>query len=484
MERITAKVMRTLHKCLFLIAAGAALLLSGCGKSFLELKNPQAIDFDHISDLESLTTASTGVYSLFKQADYYNRTFLVVPELMTDNCFISIRNSGRYLNEDRFTVTNGDSYITGAWQLMNQAIANANLALAASRSISFSAGEQQQANQIIGELYACRALAFFDMIRFYAQPYHFTADASHPGIPVYTEPANEILYPARETVEKSYQQIISDLKQAESLLGSGKKDGHFTLVAAWALLAKVYLYQEDWVNAETYATKVIDDNTYSLLQNQNYVAGWAAKFTAESILEIGNTPTSNSGSDGIGYVTEQRGYGDLLATKDLYDTYSATDVRRSLILPGARTGGEPQAYFIQKYPNGVGTKDDNPKVLRKAEVYLIRAEARAELALTDASRRAGALEDLNTIVKRADTQAADVDLSGQVLIDRILLERRKELAFEGNRLFDLNRKRKNVVNIQSDAQTTYTYPNNRFIMPIPYDEMNANPNMVQNPGWR
>ncbi|MFD2887488.1 RagB/SusD family nutrient uptake outer membrane protein [Chitinophaga cymbidii] len=484
METISTRVVLTLYKCVLLVIAGAALLLSGCGKSFLELKNPQAIDFDHISDLESLTTASTGVYSLFKQSNYYNRTFILVPELMTDNGFISIKNSGRYLNEDRFTVTNGDSYITGAWRLMSQVVTNANLALAASRAIEFPAADQEDANQIIGELYACRALACFDMLRFYAQPYNFTADASHPGIPIYTEPANQIIYPARETVAKSYDQIIADLKQAESLLGDIKKNGHFTLAAAQALLAKVYLYKEDWVNAELYATKAIDNGNYTLLSNGSYVSGWASKFTAESLLEIGNTPNSNSGSDGIGYFTEQNGYGDFLATEDLYNIYAATDVRRNLIVPGVRAGGEPQAYFIKKYPNGVSSRDDNPKVLRKSEVYLIRAEARAEQALTNDSHRAGALEDLNRIAQRADPLAADVDLSGEALIDRILLERRKELAFEGNRLFDLNRKGKDVTNIQSDAQTTFEYPHNRFIMPVPYDEMNANPNMDQNPGWR
>lgn len=476
--------MRNLKTYFLLIAAGASLLSAGCGKTFLELKNPQAIDFDHINDLESLTTASTGVYSRFKQSNYYNRTFILIPELMGDNCFISTRNFGRYLNQDRFAVGNGDSYVTGAWQLMNQVIVNANLALASGRAITFSAAEKPKADQVLGELHACRALASFDMVRLFGQPYGFTADASHWGIPVYTEPSNQIIFPARETVEKSYQQIISDLKTAESLMTNTRNNGRFTLAAVQALLAKVYLYKEDWVNAEAYATKVIDNTLYTLLPASGYVASWAAKFSAESILEIGNTPNSNSGSDGIGYMTEQAGYGDLLATKDLYDTYTATDVRRNLITPGARANAEPQAYFIRKYPNGVGTKDDNPKVLRKAEAYLIRAEARAELALTDAAKRAGALADLNIIVQRADTDATDVDLSGQPLIDRIILERRKELAFEGNRLFDLNRKGKSVVNIQSDVQQTYTYPNNRFIMPIPYDEMNANPNMEQNPGWR
>lgn len=462
----------------------AIIFLSGCSKSFLELKNPQAIDFDHISDLASLTTASTGVYSLFKQSDYYNRTFLVVPEVMTDNAFISIRNSGRYLNEDRFTVTNGDTYITGAWRLMNQVVANANLALAAGEAITFPATEQEQANQIMGELHACRALAFFDMVRFYAQPYNFSANAAHNGVPVYLRPSNQIIYPTRESVAKVYDQIIADLKLAETLMSAKRKNGHFTAIAARALLAKVYLYKEDWENAELYATKVMDDNTYTLLSNADYVAGWAAKFNAESILEVGNTPTSNSGSDGIGYLTEQGGYGDLLATKELYDTYTASDVRRKLIVPGKRQGGEPAAYFIKKYPNGVNTKDDNPKVLRMAEMYLVRAEARAELSRSGAPKLAGALEDLNRIVKRADPSAADVSLSGDELVQRIILERRKELAFEGNRLFDLNRKKMGVTNIQSDAQANYTYPHNRFIMPIPYDEINANPNMEQNPGWR
>lgn len=484
MQTIKVRIMRSLASFTLILAAGATLMTAGCGKSFLELKNPQAIDFDQIKDLESLTTASTGVYSRFKQANYYNRTFILVPELMGDNCFISIRNFGRYLNQDRFAVGNGDSYLTGAWQLMNQVIVNANLALASAQKITFSGADQPKANQVTGELYACRALAMFDMVRLFAQPYNFSAGAAHLGIPVYTQPSNQIIYPNRENVAASYAQIVSDLKQAESLMTNAKSNGRFTLAAVQGLLAKVYLYQEDWANAETYATKVIDNTLYTLLPASGYVASWSAKFSAESLLEIGNTPNSNSGSDGIGYMTEQAGYGDLLASKDLYDTYTATDVRRGLVTPGARVNAEPQAYFIGKYPNGVGTKDDNPKVLRKAEMYLIRAEARAELALTDASKRAGALADLNVIVKRADAAAADVDLSGEALIDRIILERRKELAFEGNRLFDLNRKGKDVINIQSDAQTTYKYPNNRFIMPIPYDEMNANPNMVQNPGWR
>src|SRR5690606_35943942 len=145
-----------------------------------------------------------------------------------------------------------------------------------------------------------------------------------------------------------------------------------------------------------------------------------------SIFEIINSAIDRPSTDGIGYFFEQAGYGDGLATKDLYDIYSSTDVRKSLIQQGVRPSAENPAYFVLKYPNGYVTMDDNIKVMRLSEVYLIRAEARAELALTDNSYTAGAQADLNVIVQRADLNAADFSQTGPALIDRILVERRKE----------------------------------------------------------
>lgn len=470
--------MKNLKFIFSFLTVATLLTLQGCSDSFLDEKNPQAVGFDQIKDLKSLTTAGVGVYSKFNQPNYYNRTFTLVPDLMGDNVFISIKNGGRYINHDRFAVTNGDGYVTGAWSLMYQAIVNANLALAAGQMIEFPTNQQEDANQVMGELYACRALAYFDLLRFFAQPYNFTEDASHNGVPLLTEPSTSIISPPRASVAEVYAQIIADLKQGEALMRPAKKDGHFTQVAAQALLAKVYLYMEDWANAEAYATKVIDNGPYALLSTSDYVDSWAQKFTVESIFEVANLPNDNSGVNSIGYLYEPGAYGEALATKDLYEVYSATDVRRQLIEPGSRLDGEQEAYFVHKYPHGVDSRDDNPKVLRLAEVYLIRAEARAE-----SGNDVGGRADLNLIAQRADPDASDIGLQGEALVDRVILERRKELAFEGNRLFDLNRKKMDLTHIQSQESEVYTYPNNRFIMPIPYSERNANDNIEQNPGW-
>lgn len=470
--QIKNTVQQILFTALFLV------IISGCSDNFLDQSNPQSVNLDHIKDLESLTNAANGTYSKFQQSNYYNRTFILTPELIGDNVFISRKNNGRYLNQDNFTITDTDGYVSGAWSLMYDVVVNANLALARGTDIEFGPNEQVEADQVMGELYAARALAYFDLVRFFAQPYNYTENVSHDGVPLINEPHFEIISPPRASVAEVYIQIVGDLKRGEELMQPDMRDGHFTSVVAQALLAKVYLYMEDWENAELYASRVIDEGPYALLSNADYIGSWASKFTIESIFEISNTPNDNSGSNGIGYFTEQGGYGDALATEDLYNTYTSTDVRRQLIQPGSRVGGEEDAYFIEKYPNGAGSRDDNPKVLRLAEMYLIRAEARAELGKTS-----GAQDDLNKIIQRADPGAAAVTLTGDALVERIILERRKELAFEGNRLFDLNRKGMSVTLIQSDQTRVFEYPNDRFIMPIPYAEINANENIEQNPGW-
>jgi tetratricopeptide (TPR) repeat protein len=454
-----------------------ACFLAGCSKSFLDLPNPSGLPLvGTIKDQASLNTASNGVYIALKSSAYYNRTFSLIPELIGDNVFISRSNGGRFLAHDNFAVTITDGYVQGAWYAMYQVIANANLAIAGGESLPPTTA----IDQLLGELYAVRALAHFDLVRLFAQPYNFTDDASHLGVPVITVQESSIMEPPRDTVRRVYEQIITDLNKALSLMNVNQKPGRMVPAAVNTLLAKVYLYMGDWEQAEYYASQAIT-GPFILLGTNNYVSSWNADFSSESLFELVNLATENAGVDGLGYLYDQSGYGEALATADLYNLYSTTDVRRSLIQVGVRNGTfENPAYFVRKYLGQTA----NIKVLRLSDAYLIRAEARAELGKTDAAKTTLAQQDLNTIVKRADASAADITLTGDDLIDRILIERRKEFAFEGHRLFDLTRRKKEVRHIRSgDDITTYTYPNNRFIMPIPFKEMNANDNMVQNPGW-
>jgi len=464
-------------------SAIVGVLLTGavsCSKDFIDLDNPQSLPLEGtIKDLNSLTNASNGVYSYFQEVDYYNRTFILFPDLVSDNAFISRRNVGFYLNYDNAALSSNDNNALGAWAAMYRVISNANLAIAAGEALTVSADQQASVNQVIGEMYAARALAHFDLVRLFAQPYTFTAGASHPGVPIVTTPQKEIAFPARNTVKEVYDQVIADFTKALTLLNVAKKGGYFTPDAAKALLSKVYLYKEDWASAENLASQVIASGNHNLLTNAQYVGSWGEDFSPESIFEIENAPTDRAAVNGIGFFYEQTAYGDALATKDLYDTYAATDVRKQLIEEGVRENAEDPAYIVHKYPKGLTTQDDNIKVIRLSEVYLIRAEALA----SQPGKEVQALADLNTIIKRADPMALAVTVTGQALIDRIILERRKELAFEGNRLFDLTRRKMDVPLIQSDKTTVIPYGASRLILPIPLSEKNANPDIQQNEGY-
>ncbi len=472
--------MKSSVKYIQLLLIALILGMSGCKDSFLDLKNPQSLPLQGtIKDLATLTTAGNGAYAQLKDLNYYGRSFLVIPELFGDNAFVSRSNGGRYQEEDLLSITRESGIGLSAWAAMYRTVVNANITITEGEKLVPAAAQ----NQVIGEMYALRALAYFDLVRLFAQPYNFTPDASHMGVPLVVERKDELIKPARNTVSEVYAQIILDLKKSLTLMTTAQKQAKFTPTAANALLAKVYLYMGDWVNAEKHATDAIA-GPYSLLARTAYVASWANKFSVESLFEVGTLTTDNLGANSIGYFYEQAGYGEGLATADLYNQYTATDVRRQLIQVGVRNVTfENPAYFVKKYPKGTSTRDDNLKVLRLSEVYLIRAEARAELGKTDASKNAGAQADLNTIAQRADASASAITLSGDALIERILLERRKELAFEGNRFFDLTRRKKNVTHIRSTSQEVFTYPNQKFVYPIPFAETTANKNVIQNPGW-
>lgn len=474
--------MKSSIKYIHILLVTLALSFSACKDSFLDLKNPQSLPLNGtIKDLATLTTAGNGAYAQLKDVNYYGRSFLVIPELFGDNAFVSRSNGGRYIEEDAFTITRESGVGVSAWAAMYRTIVNANITINEGEKLAPLPAH----NQIIGEMYALRALAYFDLVRMFAQPYNFTANGSHLGVPIVAERKDELIKPARASVAEVYAQIILDLKKSLTLMVTPQKQAKLTPTAANALLAKVYLYMEDWTNAEKYATDAIT-GPYTLLARTAYVTSWANKFSVESLFEVATSTNDNLGANSIGYFYEQAGYGEGLATADLYAQYTATDVRRSLIQVGVRkVTFENPAYFIKKYPRGITTtRDDNSKVLRLSEVYLIRAEARAELGKTDATKDVGALSDLNMIVQRADlTATAVTGLTGDPLVERILLERRKELAFEGNRFFDLTRRKQDVTHIRSDSQVVLTYPNQKFVYPIPFAEITANPNIKQNPGW-
>lgn len=459
------------------------LILSSC-EDTLEQRFSDAVEVENaITDINSLKLATSGAYSFLANSALYNRTFTLLPEIMSDNAFIdAFDNTGRYLEFDDYIVTSNDARTNEAWNIMSRIIATTSIVIREAKKLSFPETVQEDADQYIGEMYALRALAFHNFQLLFAQPYNFTTDASHLGVPIpdfalLGDGAN-LQEPPRSSTAAVYQQIISDLQEAINLMRTESRPTRLDINAAKALLARVYLHQENWSGARDMATDVINTSGKNLLTRDNYITAWAEDFSSESLFVVANNETDNSGSNSISHF--YLNYKDAFATDNFKNNLSDTDIRKELY------PADGAVNLIQKFPRN-DTQDDNVHVLRLSEMYLIKAEAHAQL-----NEDSDAQQALDIIIHRAleapvppDTLPVSTE-TGQALLDKILLERRKELAFEGFRLFDLTRHGVTFNKYRQDGDPIeINAPANRTILPIPIDEINVNPSIAnqQNPGY-
>lgn len=465
------------------------ILIVSCNKSFLEVNPQQQTDAgEAIKDIASTRAAINGAYSLMQSVNLYGRTTPLLPDVMSDNVLISKKNQNRYLSYDQYITTANEGYGTSQWNQLYRVIANANLIISKAETISYPASDLPEAQHIIGEAYALRALAHFELVRFYAMPYNYTAAASHLGVPVVTKSGTSkegVISPKRNTVQETYAQIILDFNKAMTNMPAvpvgfkASMKGKMSYFGAKALLARVQLYKEDYLAADSLANDVITRGGFSLIARDKLVEDSKKQNSSEAIFEIQFNTLDNLGSDALVNIYWQSGsYGDALATENLYNTYTATDVRRGFITKGKRSGGEDPAWLVTKYTNN--TNFEEPvRVIRLAEVYLIRAEARAHT-----TREVLACTDVNSVAGRADATWVPLVATGTALYDAILLQRRKELAFEGHRLFDLTRTKQSFTKYRSTTTIAVNYPHLKTILPIPLAEMKVNTNMEQNDAWK
>lgn len=449
----------------------------GCKKSFLELKPYSSLSIDKaITDEPSMLAALYGAYAGLRDVDVFGRSILVNGDLYADNIYVSTQNSGRYIPQYTYQVTVNDGTVDGTWGGLYNDILRANQIIAKESAI-----QGPNVSQYVGEAYALRALNYFTLVQHFARPY--TENPNALGVPIVLS-FNIKQLPERKKVSEVYDQILSDLAQAEVKVTKIINSSQFSPAAVKALKAKVLFYQGKYNEAKTVAEDLIANSGYTLVDAAGYNAYWAdpsIQFDKkETLLEISFDPLTRLGTNSLSYIYVQDGYGDMLATDELYNLYSSTDVRKSLIIPGTR-GGAP-ALFVNKFPNGKAGKenDDDTKIIRLSEIYLIAAECEARVGT-----EAAALNYLNALMSKRDPSFAGYSSTGSQLLEDIIAERRKELAFEGNRWSDLNRLKRDISRNNQYPSTARSLPfaDNRRIFPIPKWEMDANMNMVQNPGY-
>lgn len=525
-----------------LILVVTVSLLVACNKDFLDVKPQQSVLIEDVfSQMSTSRAAVNGLYSLMQSYSYYGRDAMVIPEVLSDNVTRSVRTGNRYTGMNTMTHTATDANVSRMWNQMYQVATNANAIIANEDNIKKIATslEQAEAAQLVGEAYAIRAMVYFDLAKFFGRPLNFTADGSHLCVPLVLKPVTkieEVVFPARNTAAEVYAQIEKDITEALKRLpvdggvinsGSVSNAMFKTRMNRWgvtALRARVAVFREDWPTAVAAATEVINSGRYSLYSFGSMLQDFRTQNSAESIFEVVNNSNDNPGTDSYAYISSQQGYGELLGTitsmnsrstgatlstfRSLYDAYSATDVRRGFVALGNRNalGGETNVPLCLKYVN-ITTYLENIKVMRIAEMYLSRGEALARLAIAnnDIAQLTASLVDINLIRKSRDTSSNTRPYTASLLatppvgtlratayVDSIIVERRKELALEGQRLFDLNRTRTNFVKISSGGNATSRLINystststltQRTILPIPLTQVQNNPNMVQNPGF-
>lgn len=341
-----------------------------------------------------------------------------------------------------------------------------------------------------GEALFLRAFSHFELYKYYCDNY----DANGLAMP-YME-ASSIDPQPRIKMGPYFQKMIADITEAKNLLPNNLTDiNRATKLAASALQARIALYMKDWANAVTYATEYI--NGVPLSPIGQFAGIWTDANTNEQAFRL--VRTSAAGGR-IGSLF--RGTGTVAAigtvtwrpSDKLYNSYDqVNDVRFASYIKDepllTAQGRNPR--IIQKYAGtGYGTTNENvanAKVFRTGEMYLIRAEARAELGTFTGANSAET--DINALrAARINGYVAVTFTSKQEAIDAILLERFKELPFEGHRFWDLKRRSLPVERLASDAPTTSaaTLPANnfRFLLPIPNVEIQAsNKVLEQNPGY-
>ncbi len=339
--------------------------------------------------------------------------------------------------------------------------------------------------QLEGEAKFMRAFSYFYLVNLYGDvPLVTTTDYK----------ANALM--SRTPAAQVYEQIIDDLTSARDQLSTSYLDGTLlntttervrpTKWAAEALLSRVYLYTKDFANAETSASAVINNST---LYNFCPLNDVFLKNSSEAIWQLQVVyvnSTHNTANTGLGarFILPPTGpaiaYFPFYLSDHVTDNFEANDQRRTSWVSSVTVDGNTYNFpYKYKAPKGNTTTTEYPMMIRYSELYLIRAEARAELGkISDAQ------DDLNAIRNRvglANTTAANTP----DLITAISRERISELFTEwGDRWLTLKRTGTiDAVMVDVTAEKGGSWSSNWKWYPVPLTELTYDPNLVQNEGY-
>lgn len=457
-----------MKKIIYTVLVFSGIFLNSCTEKDLEPTLTVNKDVNVISNVGDLKGLLSGAYDRMTSATYYGRNVIVFGDVRSDNAYAN-GTSGRFLTSGAMDMTNSNVDADDAFLQMYSVIANCNIIINANIS-----GDQVAIDHVKGQAMALRALVHYDLLRIFGQQHVGTGGLSALGV-AYVKQflAPTEMKPKRNTVEEVKSFIYDDLDKAltmmtPSLNGDKKAIRTFTVNA---IKARVALYFGDWAIAKTASQAVITGSGARVLTAAEYPAAFKANLQANSIFELVFASDDNRGNDSLYNIFNNTAYGDIVALQDLKDQFSSTDVRGGMITTQEKSRLRNTGKFTKA--------DINVVLFRFEEMLLINAEASFRLNAADPS----ALTNLNLVATNRGAVAYT-----SVSIANILLERRKELCFEGFRFDDISRTNMSMPIVDAIRQTyddlgSLAYGSYRYAFPIPLREMNANSNTIQNKGY-
>lgn len=456
------------------------LCIVSCKKDFLDVVDNRVLTRqNYVKDLTSMQSFLTGTYvmlnELFEQG--LGRAY---PELVADNLKpLALPPRSLWLHyvwsqqkDDvaEFSVGGTSLNMNGAWCGGYHIVRACNFVI--EDVDKYRTENPEKADDVKGQAYALRALIYFELVNEFAQNYTYSAGATHPGIPyITTSDVSKPYY--RETVAAVYNAMIADLNNAIALLPAGAGDSRYmNRAAARALLARVFLFMEDYAAAKKLALEICNEIPLLTIAGGYPNGLFMKKSPGETEVLFQATPGDSYYSNFIGGWLR----GDFIqfnATNDIAAILreNPNDARSSWV---ENVSG---LWNVTKFP--VSVTGDPPlravpgfdyyhPVIRSSEMFLTVAEAAAKTGDEDNARGY-----LDLIRKRADPSIAPVTATGTALIDLIYKERRKELAFEGLRMYDLQRWKSGVhrTDVVNGGTAILPYPSNKAISPIPLKDV-------------
>lgn len=443
------------------------LAAASCG-DFLQTEPVTSLPQDQlIVDAATATAALNGAYDGLQSGSYYGLSLLLLGDLTADNAVWT--GTFQYLGEVQTNRVQADNAeVTAMWTAIYQQIDRDNVIL--QRTPTVASIPTAVRNDVMGQAYFMRALGFHNLVKFWGA-------VPTPTKPV-VKPEDAQAY-TRTPVNDVYTQILKDLDSAAAFIQNSTNLRYATVNATRALRSRVLFYRAGLPgNAGSQADyqAALDAANQVLSGRDTLVVPFAELFTAtgtnttEDILRVAYSATE---TNGISNYYLNIGRGEVAPSPSIDAAFPAGDARKAWSI---RTTGNPARPLNgNKYPARPGT--EHVHVIRLAEVVLIKAEALARL-----NRLPEAVAQYNKVRIRAGipkhTLGTEVTTQAQVLA-QIELERRLELAFEGDRWPDLNRLGRAVV-VKGIADRP-----GQALLPIPLRDIRTSLNgaLTQNPGY-